>query len=104
MPGVITCQDLMEQDPLEGGPGPDGAGAIVWPAVRPCRSRGQPPRRQVQRRRDKSPYSPHGGRDRLCMDEAAGVFPGDAAEVLAEECGAADAGPVVVACGGDSEE
>jgi hypothetical protein len=38
------------------------------------------------------------------MDEAAGAFPGAAAEVLAEECGVAGAGPVVVACGGDSEE
>lgn len=34
---------------------------------------------------------------------AAGVSPGDAAEVSAVECGEADADPVVVECGGDSE-
>jgi hypothetical protein len=104
MPGVNPCQDLMEQDPLDGGPGPDGPGAIVWPSVRPCRSRGQSPRRQVQRRRDRSHYSLHREQDRFCLDEAGGAFPGDAAEVLEEGCGAAGAGPVVVACGGDSEE
>lgn len=104
MPGVNPCQDLMEQDPLDGGRGRGGAGAIVWPAVRPCRSRGRPPRRQVQRRRDRFLHSPHWGQDRLSMVVAVAESRRDAAEVLAEECGAAGSGPVVVACGGDSEE
>lgn len=34
---------------------------------------------------------------------AVGASRGDAAEVSAEECGEADADPVVVECGGDSE-
>jgi len=97
MPGVNPCQDLMERDPLDGGPGRGGAGAIVWPAVRPCRSRGRPPRRQVQRRRDRFLYSLHREQDRFCMVVAVAESHGDAAEVLAEECGAAGAGLVVVA-------
>lgn len=76
------------------------------PLALPCRSRAQPPRRQVQKQRGRSPFSsrlPEGHRVPPFMEEAAGEFPVDAAEAMAEECGVDAAGPVVVACGGDSE-